>query len=120
MPSNLWPHRARRIAVDPSLKYFEDLQKGLEMVYVGQVCLSWEILRWQYWKAQELQEHDTRGFRFRKYNLVAGDFQLFQVLVERFLEDEPYQGPRVQNYVKTRCNLRSLLQVPAIRGKHIK
>lgn len=96
-------------------KFIGELRRDLELVYVGQVCLSWEILRWQYAKAQELQEYDSQGFRW--YNQVAGEFQLFQVLVQRFVENEAFQGPRVQNYVNNRCVLRYLLQVPAIRGK---
>ncbi|PQQ19560.1 uncharacterized protein Pyn_07376 [Prunus yedoensis var. nudiflora] len=68
-------------------------------------------LHWQYGKAQELhaQRYD------HQYNLVATEFQLFQVLLQRFIEDDPFQGPRVQHYVRNRCVLRSLLQVPSIR-----
>lgn len=100
----------RRPTVDPMPKYVGDLHKDLELVYVGQVCLSWEILHWQHRKAQELQQYDQHY-----YNVVATEFQLFQVLLQRFIEDDPFQGPRVQHYVRNRCVLRGLLQVPAIR-----
>lgn len=104
----------RRPTVDPMPKYVGDLHKDLELVYVGQVCLSWEILHWQHRKAKELQQYDQHY-----YNVVATEFQLFQVLLQRFIEDDPFQGPRVQHYVRNRCVLRGLLQVPAIRGTHM-
>lgn len=99
------------------LEFCGKLHKELELVYVGQVCLSWEILYWQQRKLQELQQYDAQ--EFHRYNLVASEFQLFQVLLQRFIEDESFQGPRVQNYVRNRCVLRSFLQVPPIRGTHL-
>ncbi|XP_057448242.1 uncharacterized protein LOC130739829 isoform X2 [Lotus japonicus] len=111
---NLWPRKAAKNISDPLLKLVHDLHRDLELVYVGQVCLSWEILCWQHQKAIELQEYDSQGSH--RYNHVAGEFQLFQVLVQRFIENEPFQGgPRIQNYVKNRCVIRNLLQVPAIK-----
>ena len=85
------------------------------MVYVGQMCLSWELLRWQYGKAVELWGTDTH--EIHRYNDVADKFQTFQVLLNRFLEDELFRGPRVYNYVRNRCVNRNLLQVPLIRGE---
>lgn len=115
IPHILWPRKGRRVTADPMQKFNEELQSDLELVYVGQVCLSWEILHWQFGKAQELQEYDSQGSH--RYNQVAGEFQLFQVLLQRFIENEPFQGPRVETYVNNRCVLRSLLHVPAIKGK---
>ena len=100
------------------VKFVRELQGDLEMVYVGQLCLSWEFLQWQYEKAFEIWESDPHGFR--QYNEVAGEFQQFQVLLQRFIENEPFQGPRVENYVKNRCVMRNLLQVPVIRGENLK
>lgn len=100
---------------DPTTKFIKELQNDLEVVYVGQMCLSWEILHWQYEKALDIWESDSRGIR--RFNDIAGDFQQFQVLMQRFIEDEAFQGPRIQNYVKNRCVFRNLLQVPVIRGK---
>ncbi|RZC79813.1 hypothetical protein C5167_042390 [Papaver somniferum] len=94
-------------------KFIKELKGELEVVYVGQLCLSWEYLHWQYLKARELLESDQ--YEVRRYNEVAGEFQQFQVLIQRFLEDEPFQGPRVQNYIKNRCVLRNLLQVPVVK-----
>ncbi|XP_019258551.1 PREDICTED: uncharacterized protein LOC109236786 isoform X3 [Nicotiana attenuata] len=90
-----------------------ELQSDLEVIYVAQMCLSWEFLHWQYGKALSLWDSDPRGVR--TYNEVAGEFQQFQVLLQRFIENEPFQGPRVQYYIKSRYDLRNLLQVPVIR-----
>ncbi|KAJ9147628.1 hypothetical protein P3X46_029765 [Hevea brasiliensis] len=103
---------------DPKMSFIRELHGDLEMVYVGQMCLSWEILHWQYEKALEIWDFDPYGMR--RYNEVAGEFQQFQVLLQRFIENEPFEGPRVQNYVKNRCILRNLLQVPVIREDSIK
>ncbi|KAJ8773773.1 hypothetical protein K2173_006423 [Erythroxylum novogranatense] len=114
---NLRPYKQRTAAVDPTKKVIADMDRDFEMVYVGHVCLSWEILHWQYCKLRELQIYDSQGPYH--YNQVAGEFQFFQALVESFVENEPFQGPRVQNYVKNRCVLQSLLQVPLIKDDDV-
>lgn len=113
---NLYLYKSKKRETEPTKKFIKELQSDLELVYVGQMCLSWEILHWQYEKALDLWESDPRGILC--YNEVAGEFQQFQVLIQRFLEDESIEGSRVQNYVKHRCVLRNLLQVPIIRGKY--
>ncbi|KAK7362298.1 hypothetical protein VNO77_04408 [Canavalia gladiata] len=118
IPQNLLPRKAPKHISDPILKFVHELHRDLELVYVGQVCLSWEILCWQHKKIQELKQYDSQWPR--RYNLVAGEFQLFQVFMQRFLEDEPFQDPRIQNYVKNRCVIRNLLQVPAIKDDNTK
>ncbi|XP_048441274.1 uncharacterized protein LOC125477831 isoform X1 [Pyrus x bretschneideri] len=119
---NLWRCKTQRhpTALAPMPKVVGDLHKDFELVYVGQVCLSWEILNWQHGKALELQQYDNQTSHHR-YNLVATEFQLFQVLLQRFIEDDPFQGPRVQHYVRNRCVLCNLLQVPPIKDdkKHL-
>ncbi|MCD9638504.1 hypothetical protein HAX54_022510 [Datura stramonium] len=117
LPSFL-ANKQRKIFADPAHKSISEMNRDLEVVYVGQICLSWEILCWQYGKAKELLEHDPQ--EYHTYNQVAGEYQQFQVLLQRFVEDEPFQGPRVQNYVRKRCILRSFLQVPSIRDDHSK
>ncbi|GLT27834.1 hypothetical protein SLA2020_028050 [Shorea laevis] len=107
---NIWPFKQRTPEIDRAVKLIRDL----EIVYVGQMCLSWEILRWQHGKVQHLLQYDPQG-SFR-YNHVAGEYQLFQVLVHRYLENEPFQGtPRVENYAKNRCLIPNFLQVPVIK-----
>ncbi|KAL0431713.1 UNVERIFIED_CONTAM: hypothetical protein Sradi_0797300 [Sesamum radiatum] len=115
---NLWLFKHKSHGSDPVKKFINELEGDLEVVYVGQTCLSWELLRWQYEKALELWNSDPDGIH--RYNEVAGEFQQFQVLVQRFIEDGPFQGPRVQSYVKSRCVLRNLLQVPLIREDNVK
>jgi hypothetical protein len=97
------------------MNFVREYHNDLEVVYVGQLCLSWEILHWQYEKALELWDSDPYGMR--QYNEVAGEFQQFQVILQRFIENEPFEGPRVKNYIKNRYVLRNLLQVPVIKGK---
>ncbi|XP_042482075.1 WD repeat-containing protein 87-like [Macadamia integrifolia] len=118
LSQDFWMSKHRRAKVDPTVKFIGELQSDLEMVYVGQMCLSWEILHWQYGKAQELQESDTYGIH--RYSKVIGEFLQFQVLTQRFMEYEAFQGPRVQNYVKNRCVLRNLIQVPVIKEDSLK
>ncbi|MBA0571857.1 hypothetical protein Golob_002226, partial [Gossypium lobatum] len=118
LPQNLWPRRRKTSDSDPMSKFINELHGDLEMVYVGQLCLSWEILHWQYEKAIGIWESDP--YCMRRYNEVAGEFQQFQVLIQRFIENEPFEGPRVRNYIKNRCVLRNLLQVPVIREDSLK
>ncbi|XP_073142432.1 uncharacterized protein [Henckelia pumila] len=115
---NLWQWKHKINGSDPMKKFINELHGDLEVVYVGQICLSWEFLHWQYEKALGLWDSDPRGVRL--YNEVAGEFQQFQVLIQRFIEDEPFQGPRLHNYVQNRCVLRNLLQVPLIREDKMK
>ncbi|KAG8383090.1 hypothetical protein BUALT_Bualt05G0148400 [Buddleja alternifolia] len=113
-----WPWKVQRIYADPMHKSIVEMHRDLELVYVGQLCLSWEILCWLYVKARELLDYDCNGNH--SYNRVAGEFQQFQVLVQRFIEDEPFQEHRVKNYVKNRCLIRSLLHVPTIKDDCLK
>ncbi|KAJ0230860.1 Uncharacterized protein HA466_0304040 [Hirschfeldia incana] len=107
----LW--KLKKPETEPLVQFRKETHGELENVYVGQMCLSWEILHWQYEKAIKLLESDVYGSR--RYNEVAGEFQQFQVLLQRFLENEPFEEPRVQHYIKKRRVLRNLLQVPVIR-----
>ncbi|CAN0896570.1 hypothetical protein LINGRAHAP2_LOCUS18580 [Linum grandiflorum] len=107
-------------SVEPMRKIVVEMQRDFEVIYVGQLCLSWEILHWQFWKSQELMNFDHQCSNHR-YNQVAGEFQLFQVLLQRFVENEPFQGrPRVYNYVQDRCVVRNLLQVPMLKDDCLK
>lgn len=114
LSQNFLLSKRKKSEFDPMKQFIRELHSDLEVVYVGQLCLSWEILHWQYEKSLELWESDPYGIC--RYNEVAGEFQQFQVLMQRFIENEPFEGPRVENYIKNRCVLRNLLQVPVIRG----
>ncbi|KAG6420934.1 hypothetical protein SASPL_117480 [Salvia splendens] len=109
----LWTSKHKKQGSSPMKKLMNELQGDVEVVYVGQMCLSWEILQWEYDKALELWNSDPHSVY--RYNEVVAEFQQFQVLLLRFIEDEPFQGGRVQTYVKARCVLRNLLQVPLVR-----
>ena len=96
-----------------SERMMKEIDIDLETVYVGQLCLSWEFLHWQYQRTREMVDSRDDG----SYDLAASEFQQLQVLIERFLEDEPFQGPRVVNYTSSRRRLRGLLlQIPLFRG----
>ncbi|XP_010551543.1 PREDICTED: uncharacterized protein LOC104822123 isoform X2 [Tarenaya hassleriana] len=111
---NLWPFKKQQLERDPVERLVKDVSRDFETVYVGHLCLSWEILHWQYLKVVEFEQHDPKGTR--QYNLVAGEFQLFQVLMQRFLENEPFRScPRTENYLKSRRCFHNFLQVPLVR-----
>ncbi|KAJ1419612.1 hypothetical protein SESBI_14942 [Sesbania bispinosa] len=118
LPRGFRFYRRKSVEADPMKKFIRELYCDLETVYVGQLCLSWEFLQWEYQKALNLWESDQDGLR--RFNEVAGEFQQFQVLLQRFIENEPFQGPRVENYARNRCAMRNLLQVPVIREDNAK
>ncbi|KAK1401202.1 hypothetical protein POM88_000807 [Heracleum sosnowskyi] len=55
---NLYIDKSQKHETDPTMKFIKELQSDLELVYVGQMCLSWEILHWQYEMALDLWESD--------------------------------------------------------------
>nr|XP_048327239.1 uncharacterized protein LOC107405153 isoform X2 [Ziziphus jujuba var. spinosa] len=93
-------------------KLLRSLESDFEMVYVAQSCLSWEALHHQYTKAKALESSASQSNKFDKN--VAAEFQKFQVLLERFMEDEKPEDKRVWNYVQRRFSFRGLLQVPEV------
>lgn len=99
---------------DSSQDPMRKLQQDLENIYVGQTCLSWEALHWQYSKFREMTLCGSAEDLF--YDRVADQFQQFQVLLQRFLENDQFEGPRILNYVRSRCIWSSLLQVPFVKG----
>nr|GLL39209.1 uncharacterized protein LOC109151335 isoform X1 [Ipomoea trifida] len=113
LSQNISLFKHKNCGVDPLTSFIKELRRDLETVYVGQMCLSWEFLHWQYVKALDLWGSDPR--RLHRYNEVSEEFQQFMALMLRFMEDEPFQGTRVQHYIKCRCDFRSLLQVPLIK-----
>ncbi|XP_058092100.1 uncharacterized protein LOC131237985 [Magnolia sinica] len=96
-------------------KLIRSLESDFELVYVGQTCLCWEALHHQYRKVEALADTST-CIRSAFYEKVAGKFQQFQVLLERFMENERIGGQRFWNYVQSRLPLKYLLQVPEIPG----
>lgn len=89
----------------------------LEGAYVAQICLTWEALNWNYKYFNRLRasrrESDPGCPAY-----IAQQFQQFQVLLQRYVENEPYEhGRRPEVYARMRSLAPKLLQVPEYRGK---
>ncbi|KAK4267719.1 hypothetical protein QN277_024462 [Acacia crassicarpa] len=92
-----------------------DPYMDIETAYVGQICLTWESLHCQY--TQLSQKISWQPENPTCYNHSAQQFQQFQVLLQRFIENEPFeQGLRAEIYARTRNSLPKLLQVPNVQG----
>ncbi|XP_055805179.1 uncharacterized protein LOC129873997 [Solanum dulcamara] len=92
----------------------KSLENDLELVYVAQSCLSWEALHHQYKKVEALCCSNSKNGVF--YGNVAARFQKFQIMLERFVEDDSCGGKRHLNYVHRRFSQKNLLQVPEVSG----
>ncbi|XP_019426103.1 PREDICTED: uncharacterized protein LOC109334669 isoform X1 [Lupinus angustifolius] len=92
-----------------------DPYQDIETAYVGQICLTWEALHCQY--CHMSQKISWQPENPTCYNHSAQQFQQFQVLLQRFIENEPFeQGTLAEIYARTRKTLPKLLQVPNIQG----
>ncbi|KAE8658884.1 hypothetical protein F3Y22_tig00116965pilonHSYRG00047 [Hibiscus syriacus] len=93
-----------------------DPYHDLEVAYVAQICLTWEAFHCQYTQLSQLVlcQPDNPAY----YNHSAQLLQQFQVLLQRFIENEPFQdGPRAEIYARARHVLPKLLQIPNIQGR---
>ncbi|KAB5531846.1 hypothetical protein DKX38_018516 [Salix brachista] len=87
----------------------------LEGAYVAQVCLTWEALNWNY-KNFERKRASQRDHDPGCPAHIAQQFQQFQVLLQRYIENEPYeQGRRPEVYARMRRLAPKLLLVPEYR-----
>ncbi|KAM3246181.1 hypothetical protein P3L10_007948 [Capsicum annuum] len=87
----------------------------LEAAYVAQVCLAWEALSWNYKYFKSLRASCPEGDPGCPA-YVAQHFQQFQVLLQRYIENEPYEhGKRPEIYARMRSLAPKLLQVPEYR-----
>lgn len=88
----------------------------LEGAYVAQICLTWEALNWNYknFLTKRASRHDLdAGYPAT----IAQQFQQFQVLLQRYVENEPYEhGRRPEIYARMRLLAPKLLLVPEYRG----
>ncbi|XP_075480555.1 uncharacterized protein LOC142521215 isoform X2 [Primulina tabacum] len=96
-------------------RYRHNPYQELEAAYVAQICLTWEALNWNYKYFQRLRasrrEHDPGCPAY-----IAQQFQQFQVLLQRYVENEPYEhGRRPEIYARIRSLAPKLLQVPEYR-----
>ncbi|CAL9170066.1 uncharacterized protein LOC135593072 [Musa acuminata AAA Group] len=93
----------------------ENPSLNLEAAYVAQVCLSWEALHCQY--MQLSQKASRQPGNDASYRYAAQAIQHFQVLLQRFIENEPFeQGSRMEIYARARLLLPKLLQIPNLLG----
>ncbi|CAN0840189.1 hypothetical protein LINGRAHAP2_LOCUS2754 [Linum grandiflorum] len=93
-----------------------DPYQELETAYVAQMCLTWEALHCQY--TQLCQRISCQPENPTCYNHSAQLFQQFQVLLQRFIENEPFeQGFRAEVFARSRKVLPRLLQAPNVKGK---
>ncbi|KAJ0047575.1 hypothetical protein Pint_16484 [Pistacia integerrima] len=87
----------------------------LEAAYVAQICLTWEALNWNY-KNFQRKRASRRDFDPGCPAHIAQQFQQFQVLLQRYIENEPYeQGRRPEVYARMRLLAPKLLLVPEYR-----
>lgn len=91
----------------------------LEAAYIAQVCLAWEALSWNYKCFQRLRGSRSNNKERKDPGCpayVAQHFQEFQVLLQRYVENEPYEdGRRPEIYARMRSLAPKLLQVPQYR-----
>ncbi|KAJ8750233.1 hypothetical protein K2173_014148 [Erythroxylum novogranatense] len=106
VPSVSWGNLTKK-------RLLKSLEGDLELIYVAHSCLSWEALHFLYRKAEDLALYPSHNREIFNSSVVD-EFQNFQILLERFMEDERCQGKRAYNYARGRFSLRRLLQVPSI------
>ncbi|KAI3713162.1 hypothetical protein L1987_71735 [Smallanthus sonchifolius] len=111
---------AKKQYMDGEKKILKTLESDFEMVYVAQACLSWEALHYQYRKLESIitscaDTTCTSPYGALCSSTLVNKFQRFQILLERFMEDErTAKGKRYWNFIQKRSSLSSLLQVPYI------
>lgn len=100
---------------EPMQQPQDDPLQDLETAYVAQICLTWEALHCQYtYLSHKIALHPENA---TWYSHAAQQFQQFLVLLQRFIENEPFeQGNRVDIFARNRISLPKLLQVPIFQG----
>ncbi|XP_066326658.1 uncharacterized protein [Miscanthus floridulus] len=92
----------------------DDPYQTLETAYVAHVSLSWEALHCTYVHLSLIVA--AQPDNPTTYSSAAQAFQQFQVLLQRFIENEPFEhGTRVEIYARSRSLLSKLLQVPTFQ-----
>ncbi|MED6173695.1 hypothetical protein PIB30_062071 [Stylosanthes scabra] len=85
----------------------------LEAAYVAQICITWEALNWNYKKFQSKRASRADLADPGCPATIAQQFQQFQVLLQRYVENEPYEhGRRPEIYARVRLLAPKLLLVP--------
>ncbi|CAL5362540.1 unnamed protein product [Camellia sinensis] len=109
-----------KLANKKSSKTYQNPYQELEAAYVAQICLTWEALNWNYKYFHRLRasrrESDPGCPAY-----IAQQFQQFLVLLQRYVENEPYEhGKRPEIYAKMRSLAPKLLQVPEYRVESLR
>ncbi|RLN03110.1 uncharacterized protein C2845_PM13G22830 [Panicum miliaceum] len=92
----------------------DDPYQTLETAYAAHVSLSWEALHCTYVHLSLIVA--AQPDNPTTYSTAAQAFQQFQVLLQRFVENEPFEhGTRVEIYARSRSLLSKLLQVPTFQ-----
>ncbi|WVZ72090.1 hypothetical protein U9M48_020603 [Paspalum notatum var. saurae] len=95
-----------------------DPYPDLERAYVAQVCLTWEALNWNHTSFRRHNGGDGNMAARCCPARVAQEFQQFQVLLHRFVENEPYEvGRRPEVYARMKNSSPKLLLVPEFRDE---
>ncbi|RDX82467.1 hypothetical protein CR513_36744, partial [Mucuna pruriens] len=90
--------------------------RELEAAYVAQICLTWEALNWNYKNFQSKRASRGHDVDVGCPATIAQRFQQFQVLLQRYVENEPYEhGRRPEIYARVRHLAPKLLLVPEYR-----
>ncbi|CAJ1951907.1 unnamed protein product [Sphenostylis stenocarpa] len=88
----------------------------LEAAYVAQICITWEALNWNYKNFQSKRASRGHEVDVGCPATIAQRFQQFQVLLQRYVENEPYEhGRRPEIYARVRHLAPKLLLVPEYR-----
>ncbi|KAL2321196.1 hypothetical protein Fmac_030165 [Flemingia macrophylla] len=97
----------------------ENPYRELEAAYVAQICITWEALNWNYKNFESKRAargHDHDDLDLGCPATIAQRFQQFQVLLQRYVETEPYEhGTRPEIYARFRHSSPKLLLVPEYR-----
>ncbi|XP_014520382.1 uncharacterized protein LOC106777289 [Vigna radiata var. radiata] len=88
----------------------------LEAAYVAQICSTWEALNWNYKNFQSKRASRGHDVDVGCPATIAQRLQQFQVLLQRYIENEPYEhGRRPEIYARVRHLAPKLLLVPEYR-----
>ncbi|RCV24478.1 hypothetical protein SETIT_5G087900v2 [Setaria italica] len=118
-PRSMSERIVQKLAPKPSTPIgLRDPYPDLERAYVAQVCLTWEALNWNYTSFRRLNGGDGNIAARCCPARVAQEFQQFQVLLHRFIENEPYEhGRRPEVYARMKNSTPKLLLVPEFRDE---
>ncbi|CAO2185478.1 unnamed protein product [Urochloa humidicola] len=118
-PRSMSERIVHKLAPKPSAPIgLRDPYPDLERAYVAQVCLTWEALNWNHTSFRRLNGDDGNIAARCCPARVAQEFQQFQVLLHRFIENEPYEyGRRPEVYARMKNTTPKLLLVPEFRDE---